>query len=194
MPEFSTSTQRSIFARYAAFADMVSPYYNYMMYCCGFPAIDVQGDKSDWEKMASCWRQIGKLFTKHQDYITRLQETFDEAAKSLDDADFWRGMFVLDRCGSGHQYKVKGWINEFYLQVPDTNFPENYPSHISLVKYKQLNMNKDYEMKQGLLSSKKEGNFLVPEFGHIIYEKTDAFVRVIENKLEIESFTIKKRE
>jgi hypothetical protein len=40
-----------------------------------------------------------------------------------------------------------------------------------LVKYKQLNTNKDYEMKQGLFASKKEGGFLVPDFAHIIYEK-----------------------
>lgn len=171
LPEFSTSNARAIFARFAAFADMVSPYYNYMMYMCGFPAIDVRGDQADWAKLHNRWKCIGKMFTKHQDYIARVDDVIGQICGSLGDADFWRNMFKLDQCGSGHQYYVSGWLTKLYLQEPDTRFPENYPSHVSTVAYKQLNTEKDYEMKSGLLSSKKEGRFLIPDFAHIIYEK-----------------------
>jgi hypothetical protein len=171
LPEFSTSSQRAIFARFAAFADMVSPYYNYCMYCCGFPAIDVRGDQADWAKLHYKWKCLGKMFSKHQDYISRVDNAIAQICGSLNDADFWRDMFNLDRCGSGHQYEVSGWLTNLYLQEPDTRFPENYPSHVSLVAYKQLNTQKDYEMKSGLLASKKEGSFLIPDFAHIIYEK-----------------------
>lgn len=172
LPEFSTSNQRSIFARYAAFCDMVSPYYNYSMFCCGFPAIDVRGDQADWAKLHHSWKCLGKMFTKHQDYIARVDDVLSQICGSLSDADFWRDMFKLDKCGSGHQYEVSGWLTSIYEQQPDLKFPENYPSHISMVAYKQRDTKKDYEMKQGLISSKKEGGFLVPDFAHIIYEKT----------------------
>jgi len=172
LPEFSTSNQRSIFARYAAFADMVSPYYNYCMYCCGFPAIDVRGDLSDWTKLVDSWRKITPMFTKHQDYMARVQDTIERICLSFNDPDLWRNMFKLDQCGSGHQYYVSGWLTSLFEHEPDTRFPENYPSHISLVAYKQLQTQKNYEMKQGLISSRKDGSFLIPEFAHIIYEKT----------------------
>jgi len=173
LPEFSTSTQRSIFARYAAFLDMVSPYYNYSMFCCGFPAIDVQGDISDWEKLRASWNDIGKLFTKHTTYINQVSYVLDQICHKLNNADFWKDMFALDKCGSGHQYTVRGWLNQLFENTPDLKFPENYPSHVSLVKYKQLNTEKDYEMKTGLLASRKDGGFLRPDCAHIIYNKVD---------------------
>lgn len=182
LPEFSTTTQRSIFARYAAFCDMVSPYYNYSMFCCGFPAIDVQGDPSDWQKLRSNWQSIGKLFTKDQDYISRVDGLLDRICNSLNDVSFWKEMLTLDKCGSGHQFTVNGWINNLYVQQPDLAFPENYPSHISVVKYKQLDTDKDYEMKQGLICSKKENGFLIPDFAHIIYEKKDETVTEIKTR------------
>jgi hypothetical protein len=186
LPEFSTSTQRSVFARFAAFCDMVSPYYNYSMYCCGFPAIDVRGDAADWQKMRKSWQSIGKLFTEDQDYINRVDDLLGKICGSLGDVDFWKDMFSLERCGSGSQYIVLGWINDVYLKTPSLRFVENYSSHISIVKYKQLDTNKDYEMKQGLISSKKEENFLVPDFAHIIYEKREE--TKIETKVEYKTY------
>lgn len=177
LPEFSTSTQRSIFARYAAFCDMVSPYYNYSMFMCGFPAINIRGDQADWVKVHHSWKAIGKLFTKHQDYIARVDGILGQICGSLNDADFWRDMFKLDQCGSGHQYTVSGWLANIFEQEPNLKFPENYSSHISTVAYKQLNTKKDYEMKQGLICSRKENGFLLPEFAHIVYEKTQTVIK-----------------
>ena len=179
LPSFSTTNRRALMARYAAFLDMVSPYYNYMMYSCGFPAIDVRGDETDWKKLRESWKSIGALFTKHQDYVARVDAVLEKAAVSLDDADFWRDMFSLERCGSGHQYLVNGWINDLFTETPRLRKVCNYPSHVSTVAYKQLNTKKNYEMKQGLISSKKDGAFLVPEFGHVIYEKKEPVSELI---------------
>ncbi len=66
---------------------------------------------------------------------------------------------------------MRGWLTDLLEHEPDTKFPENYPSHISLVAYKQIQTQKEYEMKSGLFSSSKEGGFLVPEFAQIVYEK-----------------------
>jgi len=172
LPEFSTSTKRSSLARYAAFCDMVSPYYSYGMFMCGFPAIDVRGDSSDWQKLRASWKELGKLFTKHQEYIARVDGVLEQICASLNDAKFWMRMFHISHCGSGHEYLVSGWISDLFEQLPDLKKVDNFPSHISTVAYTQVNIKKDYEMKQGLISSRKEGGFLIPDFGHIIYEKS----------------------
>lgn len=179
LPEFSTSTQRSTLARYAAFCDMVSPYYSYGMFMCGFPAIDVQGDLTDWTKLRSNWNELGKLFTKHQDYVARVDAVLEKLCLSLNDPQFWRDMFELEHCGSGHEYLVNGWINDLYEQKVDLRKVDNYPSHISTVAYTQVNTKKDYEMKQGLISSRKDGSFLIPNFGYIVYEKSKQPVRTM---------------
>jgi hypothetical protein len=181
IPEFSTSGTRSTLAKFAAFADMASPYYNYMVLLCGFPAIDVQGEKLDWERLSNSWKTLGKLFTKHSNYVAKVQDVLDNIVTSMTDADFWKKMFSLHQCGSGHQYLTKGWITSLFEYEPDMAYPENYASHISIVKYKQLNTQKEYDMKQGLFSSKKENGFLKPEFAHIIYERRKPEVRAYKS-------------
>ena len=175
LPEFSTSTKRSIMARYAAFCDMVSPYYEYAMFLCGFPAINVLGDASDWIKLKSSWHNVGKLFKKHQNYVNKVDNILEQICDSLSNVSFWKKMFVLEKCGSGHQYETYGWLTDLFKD--EVRYPEIYPSHISIVSYKQLDTNKNYEMKQGLISSKKEGAFLIPDFAYIVYEKKEALQR-----------------
>jgi hypothetical protein len=114
--------------------------------------------------------------------VARVESRLGEVCKSIGQADFWKKMFILDKCGSGHQYEVSGWFNELFLQEPDLKFPENYPSHISLVKYKQLDTQKNYEMKQGLMSCARQDRMLIPDFGHIIYEKKDAQTNQVATK------------
>ena len=50
-------------------------------------------------------------------------------------------------------------------------YPENYTPAVSIVAYKQLDTDKDYEMHEGLFFSKKEGDILVPDFGCVVMEK-----------------------
>ncbi|MDA1281002.1 MAG: DUF4419 domain-containing protein, partial [Chloroflexi bacterium] len=47
LPEFTTTTRRARSARYAAFCDAMSVYYNYSMYMCGIPAVHVKGTHED---------------------------------------------------------------------------------------------------------------------------------------------------
>jgi hypothetical protein len=191
IPEFSTSNERSAFAKFAAFCDMVSPYYNYSMFCCGFPAINVKGEVSDWQKLYNCWKEIGKLFKEDKSYIDKVDSLLDRICRSLNDVDFWKKMFSLEKCGSGSQYTVSGWINDIYYKIPEFNLPNNYPSHISIVKYKQLDIGKNYEMKQGLISSKIEDGFLVPDFAYIIYEKGNEKVTEVRVSDEIKIYISK---
>jgi len=207
-PEFTTSGERERFARYAALADMVSPYYYYSTTLCGFPAIDVQGSRDDWELLRSSWDKLQSIFfprmenqyevaavpyskhsgswsgrdinildtydqTKTQLYwIKRVASLIHRIADSWQDPTFWGQMYKLD-CGrgSGHtETEVDGWIVQLFSTVRESSDPSRFPAHAASVKYKQLETGEKFEMRQGLFSSRQEGKFLRPEFGHLIYK------------------------
>lgn len=173
LPTFSTSNERSIFAGYAAFCDMVSPYYDYSMYCCGIPRIDVRGTKEDYSQLMGSWVNIMGLFTKTDELWCRtVSNVLSDITRNLENPDFWNGMFFLEKCGSGSDKEVKGWWRDFYRKQPSVAYPDNFSTHVSNVSYKYLPTDQDYIMKSGLLFSKLEGEgVLVPEFGRIVYEK-----------------------
>lgn len=172
LPTFTTMTERALFAQYAAFADMVSPYYEYMMFACGIPFVDVRGVRSDYQKMFDCWGKIGDLIKGHERYFTRVGVLLLEMTNKLTNADFWKGMFALKRCGSGGQEEVAGWFQQIYREHKGIRTPESFPDHLAKVKYLQLDTNINYEMRNGLLSSKliAEKNLLEPEFGHVVFQ------------------------
>ena len=171
LPSFTTMTERSLFAQYAAFADMVSPYYEYMMYACGIPFVDVRGEPADYRKMLESWTKISELITGHDKYFARVGVLLKTITAQLTDPEFWKGMFALQRCGSGGQEVVAGWFQQIYREHKGIRFPESFPDHLAKVKYLQMDTNINYEMRNGLLSSKIEGdrNLLVPEFGHVVF-------------------------
>lgn len=169
MPEFTTTTDRSRMVRYASFADLVSPYYNYGMLACGIPYVDVLGTKEDWDKVLSSWKGLSELFPDFTVY-------FDEVTTILNkiqtvDTEFWKDMFRLEKCGSGSQTEVFGWFADLFRIVPSMRFSYNFPTHVAKVCYKQLNTDQDYEMYSGLFSSKVENDCLVPDFGYMVFNK-----------------------
>lgn len=172
-PDFTTSGQRSRHAFRAAFCDMCSPYYDYSVLLCGFPAIDIRGTEDDYALMSSKWRTLSKLF-KNSDWFARVQNLLDKCVNNLTDRQWWSKMFSLEECGSGHQVSVNGWFSEFFIKRPSVRYPENFPSCVSIVDYKHLNLDKFYRMQDGLMFSKMEGDFLVPNFGFAIHEKVES--------------------
>ena len=173
MPVFSTSTPDSTEAFYAAFADAVSPFYNYSMLLCGFPSVVVQGTPEDWVKLSSYWKNLSKikLFPKDvKAYVVGVQEILDNCRDSLDDANHWKAMFQVKNCGSGHQRQVSGWITKLFRIAPQLEYSENFSSHVSKVNYKQLNTQINYTAYYGLFSSEVDGTILRPKYGCIITE------------------------
>lgn len=170
LPQFTTSTLRSRHAMYAAFADMCSPYYNYMMYCCDLPVIDVRGELSDYEVIVDRWRKLSELFSNHTIYMNHVGNILLNIVQNFNNADFWKKIFRLDKCGSGSDVVVGGWWKDLFYEQPSLAYPHNYSTHVAKVSYKQLNTQKSYNMYDGLFYSKMEGDFLVPNFGSLVYE------------------------
>jgi hypothetical protein len=173
LPSFSTSTEMSQFAFNAAFADAVSPYYNYFMLACGFPKIRLEGEIDDWKKMQSSLKSLKTHFAILNDYFDKVISRVDDVIKVLltNDATVFKTILKMQRCGSGSQHTVEGWIKEFFFKEIDYALTQNFPSCVSSVLYTNLSTDTDYEMKVGLLSSNVEDGFLVPDFGYAVYEK-----------------------
>lgn len=175
IPQFSTSTVSSSFAFKAAFADAMSPYYNYMMFLCGIPKVKIMGDVEDWTKLTSGIDKLKSLLNKDEEiikYFDRIQNISKLILENLEtpSVDFWKGMFSLERCGSGGQVDVKGWIVDMYIKKPRPAYVNNFPTNAAKVSYKLLNTGQEFELKSGIFSSNIEEGFLIPDFGYIINE------------------------
>jgi len=174
-PEFTTSTPQSMHAFQATFCDMCSPYYNYMMYLCNIPKIDVQGTFDDWKELAHKWRILATILfdkesTVHHIWIKQVNETLTALLTNFYDKEFWKTIFGIKHCGSGGQIEVFGWFANLFLKQPKPRYPENFANHMSIVKYKQLNYNADYEMSVGLFSSQLQDEFMIPNFNYVVHQ------------------------
>ena len=171
IPNFSTTTRRSLFSRYVTFADVVSPYYNYSMFACGIPYIDFQGNEEDWLKVANNWSEISGLLKTETDYFSKIQNRLNLLAKMPDDSTFWKEMFFLKRCGSGGQQNVMGWFSEFFKDAKRPTRSENFATHLAKVSYTHLGTGKNYQMLSGIMSSQLNKDLLIPDFSCVVYEK-----------------------
>lgn len=160
-PKFTTDTENSKIANYTAFLDMVSPYYNYRMILCGIPKVKVLGTDDDWANFVLNLGRISSAIPEFTDYLfTVANRVADIVENSCD----YKNIFSLQRCGSGSQVMVSGWITDFFIEQPKVPYPENFISCIAKIDYRCYNDGKDYRMFAGLFTSKIEDDYLIPDF------------------------------
>lgn len=172
LPEFSTTTESSRFAFAAAFCDAMSPYYSYSMFCCGIPKARIEGTVEDWTKIIESLRSVADML-QLQDYLYKVEKAINNVRQAIvrNEPSHIAGIFSLVSCGSGSQVEVDGWITDIFIEYPRVGYVGNFPSGIANVEYKNHNTGKNYIMKSGLLRSKFDGEFLVPDFTFVVYEK-----------------------
>jgi hypothetical protein len=152
LPSFTTSSERSKLAFYAAFADTCSPFYNYGMLLCDFPRVTVLGTQEDWDQLALSWAALpSELFPT--EYFKAVSSVLVGLRTLRDEPDFWRKMFKLTNCGSGHQTEVSGWIVDLFVSVKRPSYTRNFSTHASRVDYKNVTTNREYSLFAGLFSS-----------------------------------------
>jgi hypothetical protein len=185
-PEFSTDTEKSRIANYTAFLDMVSPYYNYSMYLCGIPKVRVLGTQEDWLKIMF---NLGAITSAIPEFTEYLLAVANRVAMICENTCDYGDMFRLDRCGSGSQAEVAGWITEFYIEQPQVSYLENFIPCISKIDYHNYNDGKDYRLFAGLFTSIIEDSYLVPEFDNMYFLKknpTEAITKkAIDDKITL---------
>ena len=169
-PKFTTDSDLSVIANNIAFLDMVSPYYNYGMLLCGIPKVRVIGEKADWLKFMM---RLGELSVVIPEFSTYLLAVANRVSVITDETADYSEMFSLERCGSGSQVEVSGWIRDFFIEQPRVPYPENFVSCISKIDYKNYNEGgKEYRLYAGLFTSKVEDGYLVPAFNTQYFEKS----------------------
>ncbi len=167
-PDLSTDNEKSKIADYTAFLDMVSPYYNYSMLLCGIPKIKVLGEKGDWLKIM--WA-LGKITSAVPEFAKYLLGVANKIAVICDETCDFSQMFSLERCGSGSQVEVSGWIRDFFIEQPRVSYPENFISCISKIDYHCYNDGRDYRLYAGLFTSEIEDGYIVPAFDNMYFMK-----------------------
>ncbi len=168
LPSFSTSTERSLHAFQVSFADLASPYYDYSMYCCGIPLVDVRGSREDYLSLRDTLNRLGDIFAGP--WYFKTLKFINELMSNLESPAFWNDIFKLEKCGSGGQVQVTGWWSQLFRKQPSVCYTYNFSTQLSSINYKNLSSGNNYKMSSGLLSSKVEGDLLVPDFGQIIYK------------------------
>jgi hypothetical protein len=170
-PEFSTDTENSIMANYTAFLDMVSPYYNYSMYMCGIPKVKILGTQGDWLKFMYNLGAITSAIPEFTEYLLTVANRIASISENTCD---YTSFFRLERCGSGSQVEVEGWITDFFIEQPSVAYPENFVSCIAKIDYHNYNDGLDYRMYAGLFTSVIEDGYLVPAFDKMYFQKLNA--------------------
>lgn len=112
--KFSTSTEKSMVARYCTIAATFSPYYNYCVTECGLRGIYIEGNTRDWLQLRDSLDGFGFLSKIHQsdatpnpvlEWITDSKSIVDYCIETLgnsmlDPVDIWKG-FVTEKGISG---------------------------------------------------------------------------------------------
>jgi hypothetical protein len=177
LPEFTTTNNRSRLAKYASFADLVSPFYNYMTFMCGIPFIELKGTVNDWNLVKENWIEIGKSIKMFPEYFFKVSKILENIPDG--DVDFWQNIFYIKECGSGGQTEAFGWFTDFFRKTPDfIRFTENFSSHVSKVCYKNLETNNKYELFSGIFGSVIDNDCMIPEFGTILYKSENSSLQL----------------
>jgi hypothetical protein len=172
IPTFSGSTEEYRLAAMTAFADMVSPYYDYSMKLCGIPAVCIEGTMADWKKLLQHWKNVSSILKGHANYFTESVSLIENIIKEVQTPtkEFWSNIFTLTHCGSGSQVVVDGWVQKLFRPPTSLKYIQNFPSSLARIEYKQMDTGRYYKMFRGLMKSTHSGGILVPEFSHKVNE------------------------
>ena len=174
LPDFSTTEPMAREAQYAAFADAVSPYYNYMTLACGIPMVRLEGTHDDWKKLKDRWALISDVLVTADAYCLGVFDVITQIVHQFVNPDpvFMKEMFYLKRCGSGHQTEAFGWFTKLFRNAPKhTRYVQNFSSHVSRVKYTNLDTGRKFQMQAGVFGSAIEDGFMIPKFGRLVFEE-----------------------
>lgn len=162
VPNFTTLDEKSKFAFKCAFLDTVSPFYNYGVKWCGYNKIKVLGEQSDYILIGETLQKWSLIIPELKNYYEKCQLCINDIITNWDDVEFWKNICKTE---NGYTEKrIDGWFKRFYVKE-ETDF-DKYPNHCIKVDY--ASPVGKYTLYIGILSSKLEDGYLVPDFNKII--------------------------
>lgn len=193
LPDFSTSTGLSRAAASIALMETCSPYYDYMMFACGLPAVMVVGTDDDWALLAKGWEKAAGVMDRdagNRAWLEGCATVIDNIRKGLaGEPGVWLDMFQSERCGSGSDEEATGWLCALGFDCSNgrRNLTKNLPSGVAVADFFDLQTQDNYELHGGILGSnlvdRAGTRFAEPVFGWIASrvqprEKTELGVQV----------------
>lgn len=103
---------------YGLFGEMVKNYYCCEILSCSIPKVRILGTKDEWDKIVITLKNIGELFSKNcskVEYIGQCISTVRDFIDNLDNAKYWEKFFYIEKCGSGSQEEIKGYVLKLLL-------------------------------------------------------------------------------
>jgi len=174
---FSTQTPIISETIQAIFCDMASPYYDYSMFMCGIPSIQLLGTVQDWEKVSQGFKDLVHLFNQPSlhSYFKKAQpilEHFISASKGDISIDFWKDIFTQKNVGSGGQLTIDGWITKLFMTEHSLPKITNFTKNKGVVKYTQLQTKDEFVAVYGGFDTKLNSDgFYELEYAKYIMQK-----------------------
>lgn len=161
-------SKTSYLALCGAFCDLVSPYYSYMTFACGFPRIRIEGSAKDWQVLQDCASKIGKLMPEAKAYTDRVSQTLSLVATGGYDA--LAPMFSDKREGSGSYLHMTGWLKDLFVNNKPRRV-QHFPNVISKVHWNHEERD-FYNMYIGVFGGQDTGDYVEPEFHFFVEDVT----------------------
>lgn len=156
---FSTETPIITETIQAIFCDMASPFYNYMMFCCGIPSIELRGTTEDWQKLLQGFQAIEQTFetdtiTQYFNKAKPVLEQFVKASQGEVDIEFWKDIYTQQNVGSGGDLTITGWITKLFVTEHSFAKITHFTSNKGVVKYKQAQTSEEFVAVYGGFDAK----------------------------------------
>lgn len=183
LPDLSTASPMANLAMTCAVLDAAKHFYDYGMFCCGIPFIDLRGEEDDWNTLIDCVVELqGELLIKCNPALvaplTRyLQDVYSvlcgiEASYSEDATEFWSDIFTKENVGSGGDLKITGWICDLYHNVKQGDLIRSFHDSASRFPYVDKSTNRHYMMFAGAFGSNVVDGAIEIAYDRVIVEYT----------------------
>lgn len=164
LPDLSTATPMAKLAMFCAVLDAAKHYYDYGMFCCGIPFIDLRGTEDDWNTLIGNVIEIqGEVLSKCNPllvvplttYLTKVYSILCniEASFSEDQIEFWKDIFTKENVGSGGDLKITGWICDLYHNTKQGDLIRSFHDAVSQVPYVDKSTQEHFMMFAGAFGS-----------------------------------------
>lgn len=179
LPELSTHTDKSRIACAAAFADAMTVYYDYGMFCCGIPRVKLTGTVEDWTLLQDNAMKLRSMFADNKNFkaanylervasvMSRIVATFYRDDQNL---EFWQDIFTQKNVGSGGDKIVDGWLAELYGKTKRGDMLRSFHNTLSYLPYKNVSTGEDFIMVHGALYADTTDDIITAQYDHATFQ------------------------
>lgn len=181
LPDLSTATPQAKLAMSAAVLDAAKHFYDYGMFCCGIPFIDLRGTADDWNSLIASINSINIEITKLDKpqlaqplskYLRDANSVIVQIAEAFnsDQSEFFSNIFTKNNVGSGGDLQITGWICDLYHNVKQGDLIRSFHDTVSSFPYKNVSTGQNFMMYHGAFGSNIVDGAIEIAYDHVTIE------------------------